>query len=75
MASLLGQPDLAPPIRTYRAYFYSPETDPFGGDYAAVLAPYQVDPLNAPAAPTPASFTQQIYASSQHGEPTAFLLW
>ena len=75
MAGLLGQPDLAPPIRTYRAYFSRPETDPFGGNYAAVLDPYRVDPLNAAAAPTPASVAQQIYAASQHGDPTAFLLW
>ena len=75
MAGLLGQPDLAPLIRMYRAYFPKPETDPFDGDYAAVLDPYQVDPLNAAAAPTPASVTQQIYATSQQGDPTAFLLW
>ena len=75
MASLLGQPDLVPPIRTYHAYFSRPETDPFGGNYVAVLDPYQVDPLNAAAAPTPASFAQQIYAARQQGDPTAFLLW
>ena len=75
MAGLLGQPDLAPLIRTYREYFSKPETDPFGDDYAAVLDLYQVDPLNAAAAPTPASVTQQIYAASQQVEPTAFLLW
>ena len=65
MAGLIGQPDLAPPICTYRAYFSRLETDPFGGDYAAVLEPYQVDPLNTAAAPTPASVAQQIYAASQ----------
>ena len=75
MAGLLGQPDLAPPIRTYRAYFSRPETDPYGGDYPAVVDPYRVDPLNATAVPTPASVTQQIYAASQQGDPTAFLLW
>ena len=64
MAGLLVQPDLAPPIRTYRAYFSRPETDPFGGDYVAVLDPYRVDPLNAVATPTPASVAQQIYAAS-----------
>ena len=75
MAGLIGQPDFAPLIRTYRAYFYRPETDPFGGDYAAVLEPYQGDPLNAAAAPTPTSVAQQIYTASQQGDPTAFLLW
>ena len=75
MASLLGQPDLVPPIRTYHAYFSRPETDPFGGDYAAVLDPYQVDPLNAAATPPPAIVAQQVYAAIQKGDPTAFLLW
>ena len=75
MAGLLGQPDLAPPIRSYCAYFSRPETDPFGGNYAAVLEPYQADPLNAAAAPTPARVAQQIYAASQQGDPIAFLLW
>ena len=75
MAGLIGQPDLAPPIRTYRAYFSLPETDPFSGDYAAVLEPYREDPLNDAAAPTPASMAHQIYAASQQGDPTAFLLW
>ena len=60
---------------TYRAYFSSPETDPFSGDYQAVLELYFIDPMNAAAAQTPASVSQQIYAASQKGEPTAFLLW
>ena len=75
MAGLIGHPYLAPPIRTYRAYFPWTETDPFGGDYAAVLEPYRVDPLNAADAPTPTSVAQLIYAVSQQGDPTAFLLW
>ena len=75
MAGLIGQPDLAPPIRTYCAYFSRPETDPFSGDYTAVLAPYRVDLMNAAAAPTPAIGAQQIYAASQQGYPTAFLRW
>ena len=75
MAGVICQPDLAPPIRMYCAYFSRPETDPFGGDYATVLEPYHVDPLNSAAAPTPASVAQQIYAASQQGDPTAFLLW
>ena len=75
MAGLLGQLDLAPPIRTYRAYLFRLDMDPFGGDYAAVLDPYRVDPLNAAAAPTPASVAQHIYAASQQGDTTTFLLW
>ena len=65
---------MAPPICTYRAYFSRPETDLFISDYTAVLYPYHVDPMNAAAAPTPASVSQQIYAASQKGDPTAFLL-
>ena len=75
MAGLGGQPDLAPTICTYRAYFSRPETDLFSGSYEAVLGPYRVDPMNAAATFTPASVSQQIYAASQQGEPTALLLW
>ena len=75
MAGLIGQPDLAPPICTYCAYFSRPETDPFSGDYTAVLDPYCVYLMNAVAAPTPTRVAQQIYAAIQHGDPTAFLLW
>ena len=49
--------------------------DPFGGDYAAILEPYCVDPLNTTVAPTPASVAQHIYTVIQQGDPTAFLLW
>ena len=75
MAGLGGQPDLAPTICTYRAYFSRPETDLFPGNYEAVLDPYRVDPMNAAAALTPASVSQQIYAAIQKVDPTAFLLW
>ena len=75
MAGLIGPPDLAPQICTYRAYFSLPETDPFSGNYTSVLDPYCVDSMNAAAAPTPASVAHQIYAAIQQGDPTAFLLW
>ena len=75
MASLGGQLDLVPKIFTYRAYFSLPETDPFSGGYEAVLDPYRIDLMNADAAQTPASVSQQVYAASQQGDPTAFLLW
>ena len=73
MASLGGQPDLAPTICTYRAYFSHPQTDPFSGNYEVVLDPYQVDPMNTAAALTSASVSQHIYSKSQQGEPNAFL--
>ena len=75
MAGLGGQPNLAPTICTYRAYFSLPETDPFSGGYEAVLDPYRIDPMNAAATQTPASVSQQIYTSSQQGDPTALFLW
>ena len=65
MAGLGGQPDLAPTIFTYHAYFSRPETDPFSGNHEAVLDPYRVDPMNAAAALTIASVSQQIYTASQ----------
>ena len=75
MAGLIGQPDLAPPIRTYRAYFSRPETDLFSRDYTAVLDPSRVDPINDAAVTPPSSVAQQIYAARQRGDPTTFLLW
>ena len=75
VAGLGGPPDLVPMICTYRAYFFSLETDPFSGDYKAVMETYLIDPMNEAAAQTLASFFQQIYTEKQQGEPTAFLLW
>ena len=75
MAGLGDPPDLVLTICTYLEYFSSPETDPFSGGYNAVLDPYRKDPMNAAAAQTPASVSQQIYMPSQKGYPTAFLLW
>ena len=75
MASLVGPPVLVPTISTYRAYFSSPDTDPFSGEYQAFLEPYLIDPMNVAAAQTPVSVSQQIYAASQKWDPTIFLLW
>ena len=55
--------------------FSRPKTDPFNGNYTAVLDPYRVDPMNAVATPPPARVAHQIYAASQQGYPAAFLLW
>ena len=75
MAGLGGPPVLVPTISRYCVYFPSPETDPFYGEYQAVSEPYLIYPMNAEAAQTPTSVSQQIYAASQQGDPTAFLLW
>ena len=48
-------PGLVPPIKTYREYFASKETNPFTGNFAAVMAPYALDPANAAAAHEPAA--------------------
>ena len=47
----------------------------FFGDYEAVLDPYRIDLMNAAAVLTPAIVSQQVYAASQQGDPTALLLW
>ena len=75
MAGLGSQPDLAHTICKYRAYLSCPETDLFYGNYEVVLDPYCVDSMNAAAALTPASMSQQIFSASHQGDPTAFLLW
>ena len=74
MSGLGGPPVLVTKICTYHAYFSSPETDSFSGDYQAVLEPYLIDPMNAAAAQSPESVSQQIYTASQQGDPTTFLL-
>ena len=75
MVGLGGQPYLAPTICTYRAYFSLLKTDPFSGDYEAVLDLCRIDLMNAAAAQTPARISQQIYTASQQGDSTAFPLW
>ena len=60
MAVLGGPPVLVPTICMYRAYFSSLETDPFSGNYEAILEPYLIDPMNAAVVQTPASVSQQI---------------
>ena len=74
MASLGSRPVLVHTISTYRAHFSSQETYLFSGEYQAFLEPYLIDPMNAGAAQTPTSVSQQIYAARQQGYPTAFLM-
>ena len=75
MAGLGGPPVLVPTISTYHAYFSSSETDPFSGEYQAVLEPYLVEPMNAGATQAPASVSQKIYTTRQQEDPIVFLLW
>ena len=68
-----GIPVLTPPIRDFQAYYASPDSDPFDGDYGPVLDPYKIDPVNTTAALSPAAISTMIYGADD--APTAFLLW
>ena len=67
-------PGLVPPFKTYRVYFESEETNPFTDNFAAVMAPYSLEPANAAAVHEPAALAQQVYSSTMYGDPTSFLL-
>ena len=67
-------PGLMPLVKTYREYFASEETNPFTDNFAAVMAPYALDPANAAATHEPAALARQAYYSTMSGDPTAFLL-
>ena len=67
-------PGLVPLFKTYREYFASEETNLFTDNFAAVMAPYALDPANAAAAHEPAALARQVYYSTISGDPTAFLL-
>ena len=55
-------PGLVPPFKTYPGYFASEETNPFTDNFAAVMAPYALDPTNAAAAHEPAALARQVYS-------------
>ena len=57
-------PGLVPLFKTYQEYFSSEETNPFTDNFAAVMAPYALDPANAAAAHEPAS---DQHSSGAHG--------
>ena len=64
------EPTRLVPLETnYRDYFSCSNTDTFCGCYAAVLAPYFIDPA-APDAP--ANVSRLIYTTAQEGVPTPF---
>ena len=70
----MATPGLVPPFKTYREYFASEETNLFTNNFAAVMAPYALDPTNAAATHEPAELSRQVYSSTMSGDPTAFLL-
>ena len=63
-----------PPFKTYREYFASKETNLFTDNFAAIMAPYALDPANAAAAHEPAALSRQVYYLTMLVEPLAFLL-
>ena len=65
---------MVPPFKTYLEYFASEETNPFTDNFAAFMAPYDIDPDNAAAAHEHATLYWQVYSSTMLGDPTAFLL-
>ena len=67
-------PGLVPLFKTYWEYFASEETNPFTDNFAAVMAPYALDPANAAAAHKPSKLARQVYSSTMSGDPTTFLL-
>ena len=67
-------PGLVTPFKTYREYFAKEETNPFTDNFAAVMAPYALDPANAAAAHEPDALSRQVYSSKISGDPTEFLL-
>ena len=70
----MATPGLVPLFKTYREYFASEETNPFTDNFAAVMAPYAIDPANAAAAHEPATLSRQVYSSTISGDPTTFPL-
>ena len=72
MATTPRPPSLVPPTNSYWYYFAHAETDTFRGRYAAILAPYSIDPVKADA---PVDVTRLIYAAAQEVVPTLFLQW
>ena len=53
-------PGPVPPFKTYQEYFASKDTNPFTDNFAAVMAPYALDPANAAAAHEPAALARQL---------------
>ena len=75
IATPTGPLILVPPETIYRDYFYCTETDTFNRRYAAVLAPYSINPTAAAAVATPVDVARLIYTAALEGAPTAFLQW
>ena len=58
---MMVTPGLVPPFKTYQEYIASEEKNLFTDNFAAVMAPYSLDPANAAAAHEPAALARQVY--------------
>ena len=75
MSTSTGPLILVPPETIYRDYLSCTETDTFNRRYAAVLAPYSINPTAAAAATTPVDVARLLYTAALEGAPAAFLQW
>ena len=73
MATPTSPLSLLPPKTSYQYYFSRANTDTFRRRYAAVLAPYVINPVTAVANAAPVDFAQLIYAAGQEGVMNAFV--
>ena len=72
MAGVGGVAPGAPPKKTYQEFYSDPNEDPYT-TLNSVLAPFSV-PTAGAAARAPAAICEDFYASSNAGDPNAFLL-
>ena len=71
----MATPEVVPLFKTYWEYFASTETNLFTENFAAIMAPYALDPANSAAAHEPTTLFRQVYYSTMLGDPTVFLLF
>ena len=63
-----------PPVLDYTSHIVTTNNDPFDVNYAAALAPYEIDMMVPTNAPALSNNSQQIYSTSSN-VTTSFLLW
>ena len=65
MTTRTAPPSLVPPTTSNRYYFAHAETETFRGRYAAVLAPYAIDPATVTTSDGLADVAHLIYVAAQ----------
>ena len=75
MSTLTGPLILVPPETIYRDSLSCTETNTFNRSYAAVLAPYSINPTAAAAAATPVDVARLLYTAALEGAPAKELGW